>query len=201
VSVDDTRRLAEISSMALPPKGDPQRPLHLAIRSGWILTGTFLVLAALSLLPLGSFANWRSVPRYWFGVIGFLWASGGVYAVFTRQLHCRRSSAITPLEVIAAVHGAAALVLAIRGISNVVTILWSLRNEGGPDRIAYLLAQAALIPLLPGLMILAFAQLIRNLCKSYEAIRLERGAEPRGFEPIMRPRPVEQERAEDRKWP
>jgi hypothetical protein len=167
--------------MGFPPRGDPRRPLHLAIRSGWLLTSGLLALGVLGLWPLLD-ASLRYVPTGYYQAVAFAWVSGGTYLVFALYLRTRRLWAVTGLIVLATVHSVllllcVAIVFYQGYMASTVSrmIVWALWDG------------LLLVPL--GILVKAMAEFIYNLAKSYAAIRFELGTEPRGFEPIMHAQP------------
>jgi hypothetical protein len=148
--------------MPLPPPGDPQRPFHLAIRSARLLGIVFLLIGSLAIFAVTIIPS-RSPARLFIILGALVWLTPGVlYAVFSAFLKRRREWAIIALIVLASIHGLFALILTIVAIvaANVIGIGVCL------------------------LWVLALAQLIQHLSKSFAAIRLLPMQAP-GFEPIL----------------
>ena len=153
--------------MALPPKGDPRRPLHLAIRSTRSLGIVLILLGSLVLLVGLVLTQSRLLV-----VVSIIYMSPGIgFLVIAIFLKRRATWAVTAGIVLASLTGLFAL-LALVG--SVVGLARSPRGASTPDLVALGIVV---------LVVLAVAQLILHLAKSYESIRT---AEPevRGFEPI-----------------
>jgi hypothetical protein len=160
--------------MPLPPKGDPQRPLELAIRSVRLLAVLLLLLSTcvgIVVVPAMSRAAHAATGRtsmvtQVIAVAALLvyFGPGVVYLVLTVYLRQRAVWAVTTGIVIASVQllilllGVVAML--VRGPTNMVGIC------------------------IGGLFIVALAQLIQQLSQSYAAVRAWRGDTVRGFEPL-----------------
>jgi hypothetical protein len=163
--------------MPLPPRGDPRRPLYLAVGSMWVL-GVLLV--AFSLCAIGSFVfllrsmNSRgggaSMPAWapFVGVLTYL-VPGVLYIVFAIFAGRRRLWAVI-----------GALVLAS------IQCLFTLFALVMMTLMAVTQTAMALFPLaIVLLIVIALAQLMFHLAKSFEALRYPPfGQEEHGFEPI-----------------
>ncbi len=155
--------------MALAPKGDPRRPLQLAIRSTRLLGIMFsfigLLVFAIPVLAPGA----RSLATVVAIAVGVIYLIPGIlYFVFHVFLARREKWAVIATMVVAGVHGLIGLVAlagaAMQGnvILAFICLLW----------------------------VAALAQLIVHLSKSFESIRVAQEYAPRGFEPLM-PTPVQ----------
>jgi len=160
--------------MPLPPKGNPRRPLHLAIRSTRLLGIVFLCFGMLVMLPSLMFLRrgGAGMSIMLFSLISamFYLGPGVLYLICSIFLKQRKFWAIVVGLVLASLH----LVFLFAGSFAYVAVLLS--QEFSPWMIA------------PAVMIIAFilalAQLIYHLAKSFEAIKYPPD-EQRGFEPLM----------------
>jgi hypothetical protein len=150
--------------MPLPPKGDPRRPLHLAIRSTRLLGGLFVVLGLFSLVPMlisfrGGFMRGMAVYFVVGGMMYFV--PGMLYVLCSVDLRRRQVWAVIVGIVLASIQ----LLFVLFGLLGVTV---GLAN--------------CLIPLIG----VALAQLIYHLSRSFEAIKHPPfGQEAaRGFEPL-----------------
>ena len=166
--------------MALPPKGDPRRPLVLAIRSTRLLGIIFLAFGAISLLPLalglgrGRGGNWAMTL---FMIIGclFYFVPGIGYIVCSMFLTRRQPWAIITALVLASIN----LLLVLFGLLGLVVAMAS-DNSGMP----FILIPLAIVLI----FVLALVQLIYHLSRSFESLRHPPDG-IHGFEPI-RAQPV-----------
>ena len=164
--------------MPRPPKGDPRRPLHLAIRSTRVL-GALFVLLGLAVLAVPALYALRGGGSAGGGVILMGVASllylvpGVLYVLCAIYLRRRQLWAVIVALVLASVQ---LLFLAI-GLLGVVIGIANSRGAATSFALVYL----GLI----GLVAAALAQLIYHLARSFEAIKHPPfGAEVRGFEPL-----------------
>ena len=157
--------------MALPPRGDPRRPLHLAVRSMRILGILYLGLSTCVGSAFLRFGRGMGISFALIGAILFYVTPGVCYVIFSIFLQRRQFWAVV-----------ASLVLA--GV-NVILILISLvfmtvaiaQSRGTVVEFAIPLGAVMLI-------LAALAQLIYHLSLSFEAIKYTPPGE-RGFEPLM----------------
>jgi hypothetical protein len=172
--------------MALPPKGDPRRPLHLAIRSTRLLGVVLLLFCTCTFAPYliswqqGSRRGAASLPAAWslVGIAVFYFIPGALFMVLSVFLGRRRHWAVVCALVLSCLVGA--FTLLTLGMS-VIMLVSSARNRGLANPRYVILVPVVLI----GLFGAAVWQLIYHLTKSFEAIKyppLEQ--ELRGFEPL-----------------
>ena len=163
--------------MALPPKGDPRRPLHLAIRSTRMLGIVFLLFGTCSVAPM-----MRTMGRA--GMVGYpaflligaavYLAAGGAFLLFSIFLARRQFWAVVAALVVSSV---VSLIWIFAAIALVVALLANAGDIGSPPA---LIGGAVLL-----LLIAALWQLIYHLALSFEAIKYPPfGQEVRGFEPL-----------------
>jgi hypothetical protein len=163
--------------MTLPPKGDPRRPLYLAIRSSRAFGIIFFLFGCVTVLPLAvtvgrlGFSFW--ILFQFASVVFVTFGPGVTYLVIAFYLKRRRRWAIVTGIVVASIQ--LLIVLAATGFLAVY-----LFNEG-PRMEDALLIPAAIV----GLAILALGQLIHHLAQSFEAVKHVPIEEQRGFEPLM----------------
>lgn len=163
--------------MALPPKGSPQRPLHLAIRSTRLLGIVFLVFAGCGTMPMfymarggggGGMPTWYGLSMM-AGLLLLYFAPGALYLVCAVFMRRRRTWAVVVAMVVA---GMQLLFLLVGLIALIVT---------QPMRET----PAIFIPLgVMALLIVALGQLEYHLARSFEAIRQSPVDVQRGFEPL-----------------
>jgi hypothetical protein len=162
--------------MALPPRGDPRRPLHLAIRSTRLLGGFFVVLGLFSLVPMLLSARAGSLA----GMRVYFMASAMVYVV-PGALYLLCSICLGRRQFWAVVGG-----IVLASIQLVFVVVASL------GAVIALVSSPAVPPVLFWIMVavlafvgLALAQLIYHLARCFEAIKHPGpGEEIRGFEPL-----------------
>ena len=163
--------------MALPAKGDPRRPLHLAIRSTRVLGVILLLFGTCALMPFMMYVA-RSGPRAaasgplaWIIVALVFFIPGALFIVLSMFLGRRQSWSIVCALVLSSLL-ALFFLFAFTGYVEVV-----LREEE--------LSVWTAIPVVLALFGLAVGQLIYHLCKSFEAIKYPPfGQDFRGFEPL-----------------
>jgi hypothetical protein len=161
--------------MALPPKGDPRRPLHLAIRSTRVLAILFLALGLCGMIPflIGAInVGGRGMPVTFMAmsVLLFYFGPGVAYLILSIYLGHRRYWAIVASIVLASIQ----VLFCLIGIMSMAWFI--LPTSSGPE---------IYIPVgLIILVILALAQLIYHLALSFESIKYAPVEQQRGFEPI-----------------
>jgi hypothetical protein len=178
--------------MPLPPKGDPRRPMHLAIRSMRLLGIVLLCFGGCVGLAFGvavgsaaggfggggggAGAAWG----VWFVLVlagGMFILPGVLYLVAAGALKRRRQWAIVLGLVLS---GLKCMLWLIGTVSAAVGLASSMIAGNGPS-----LGRVG-VQLLIGLgFTAAFGQLIWHLSQSFAGLRLADDAEPRGFEPIL----------------
>jgi hypothetical protein len=159
--------------MALPPRGDPQRPMFLAIRSMRLLGILLIAFSLLIMVPMMLIRRGRSMPIVEIA-IGLVYLVPGVlYFLCAIFLKRRQFWAIVLGLVLASIQ----LLLLLAGGVAFVNAL------GGGNTLVSLTLLVIL------LFIAAFAQLIYHLSKSFEAIKYAPIEQQRGFEP-MRVQPI-----------
>jgi hypothetical protein len=163
--------------MALPPRGDPRRPLHLAIRSTRLLGAVGTLIGSCVLMPLmmrlsggrGVFASGRIV---FLGSVFYL-VPGVLLLVFSVFMARRRLWAVVGALVVSSL---AAVFLLVAGVGFGITI----------SLVATRQTQVVPIVLFVGVwtvFLVSVAQLIYHLAKSFEGIKHPPfGEELRGFE-------------------
>ena len=168
--------------MALPPRGDPRRAMHVAARSMLVLGCLFLLLGTCVLLPALTRAfPGRGGPMMWSSVFGVavFFLPGVGYVVASVFLGRRQLWAVVVGLVLASVH---ALLVALGVLGMVVGLV----STGGREPMPLLI-----VLVIWGLLLLALGQLIYHLSRSFEAIKLPPyGQEVRGFEPLPVAQPV-----------
>ena len=165
--------------MALPPRGDVRRPMHLAIRSMWVLGG-LLLLVGLCGLGMSFFSLAGSgpmPPRIGFlQLIGsaFYWVPGVLYIVFAVYIKRRQFWAVVGGLVLACVQ----LLFFLMGLAVMLVFYFAPHS----DLPLPFLIVIGLIALVAG----ALAQLAYHLARSFQAIREPPyGPDEHGFEPVM----------------
>jgi len=147
--------------MALPPRDDPQRPYYLALRSTRLLGFVFLLFGSFAIVAAAKI-SFRGVPTVFMILGAMFWLLPGIlYAVFAAFLKRRHEWAIVALIVLASTHGLIALVATV----------------------AAAVSANLIITILCLLWVLALAQLIQQLSKSFGVLRLL-PLQGRGFEPV-----------------
>ena len=172
--------------MALPPKGDPQRPLALAVRSTRFLGILFIGLGMCGTVPLflrGLGVATRPAATTPLAAMGFValgtillyFGPGALYLVCSVFIARRRTWAVVTAMVLAGFH---ILLLAI-AMAAVGVVYFSAvaraRSSAG-----YLLIPIGVVVA----FIVALAQLEFHLSKCFEAIRRAPVDMQRGFEPL-----------------
>jgi len=161
--------------MALPPKGDPRRPLHLAVRSMRLLGGILLLFTSCMALSVGMTLirlgpKMLTSPLMFIGMLLYF-VPGVCFFVFAHYLKRRQAWAVVASICLAGV-GCLFMLIGLFGLAVISTS----QSRGGAPM---------LIP--AGIMLLilaALGQLIYHLARSFEAIKYM-PPEERGFEPIM----------------
>jgi hypothetical protein len=155
--------------MHVPPRGDPQRPIELAIRSTKLLGVASVAFGLVMVFAFGYFNRFLHFRKYFIGMGMLVWFVPGVLFLTASWFMRRRSRAgvFTALATswVQAIFAAAILFgsLTVQPVSPV------------PVTVAALWAAA-------------LAQLIVHLWKSLESVRLDRG-HVRGFEAVAAPAP------------
>jgi len=168
--------------MALPPKGDPRRPLHLAVRSTRMLAIIFLLFGSCAFVPFLIRGAMPVNARVFLelGNVILYFGPGAVYLVTSIYLMRRRFWAVVVAIVLASIQ----LLLVLIGI---ISLLIVMMRQPIPQPVS----SFALIPAgILLLIILALVQLIYHLALSFEAIKYIPVEEQHGFEPLMA-QPVE----------
>lgn len=162
--------------MPLPRRGDPRRPLRLAIRSTRLLGGLFVLLGFCGMVPV-MFAPGGGGDVMFMALVGVgaavYFVPGLLYIVFSIYLGHRKVWAVVATIVLASVQ----LLVVLLGIA-VFAVTFLLPHSDLP---AMALLPMGIAALLAG----ALGQLIYHLSKSFESIRYEPvAAWDRGFEPL-----------------
>jgi hypothetical protein len=164
--------------MALPPKGDPRRPLHLAARSMRVLGLLLLIVASCvgfslsRMRGIGAASGLVWIKLIMIGVFALYAAPGVCYFIFPIYMMRRKLWAVIASIVLVSVH----LLFALLGFSGIIFSTLMTPNQQTP---------VTLIPLVViFLVIAALGQLLWHLSKSFEAIKYM-PAEEHGFEPIL----------------
>lgn len=157
--------------MALPSKGDPRRPLHLAARAARVLAGLFL-LFGLCTIPSAFFMPRAAGPATLIVAVMtamVYFAPGAAYLIFSIYMARRRlwaviaCLALTSIELLIVFAGAVMSLFVLRRLPNTVMYI----TLG-----------------ITAVVILALGQLIYYLIRSFDAIKYEPLEEPRGFDVI-----------------
>jgi hypothetical protein len=162
-------------SMPLPPKGDPRRPLHLAIRSTRVLAAIFLLFGSCAFLPLLMTGGMRGGMEVFslISVVLFYMGPGVIYLLCSIYLQRRQFWAVLTSLILASIQ----LLITLAGVIAFVVLVFSQSNSS---------FNFTIIPIvLLLIVILALAQLIYHLTLSFEAIKHVPIDEQRGFEPIL----------------
>jgi hypothetical protein len=170
--------------MGLPARGDPRRPLQLAVRSTRLLAGLFLMLGtcAISTMLIRG-GPMRRGAALDLGVLLIYVGPGALYLIVSMYLQRRRFWAVV-----------VGLVLA--SIQLFFTV-------GGAAMLLFAVVRGASISIIPIVLVvfvmLALGQLIYHLALSFEAIKYEPpGQNPHGFEPLVAQPPEEYPGKEER---
>jgi hypothetical protein len=161
--------------MALPPKGDPRRPLHLAVRSMRLLGAILILFATCAGVTFGLVAvrvAARGMPVWGmaFGILFYL-LPGLVFIILAMYVKQRQAWAVAASICVTSV-GAMVVLLGL------VAVVFTGVSDPGRSP-AIWIAIGALV-----LILAALGQLIYLLSRSFEAIRCAPPDE-RGFEPVM----------------
>ncbi len=164
--------------MALPPKGDPRRPLYLAIRSTRMLAIFFLLFgifgAAALFIPRGMSSRAQTLITI-LTLMAYI-GPGAAYLVFSIYLKQLRFWAVVGALVLAS------LQLAMGAIITIVIVIAAVSRPLNQ----FILMSLAIMALVG----VAIAQLIYHLAKSFDAIKYISMDEQRGFEPINMAIPI-----------
>jgi hypothetical protein len=163
--------------MALPPRGDPRRPLHLAIRSTRLLGGLFVLFSFCAMTPLlfpASFGgSARGASVYVASAAAVYFVPGLLYIVFSIYLAQRKFWAVVGAIILASIQ----LLFVLISLLLAMIVVFAPHSSPG----ALMIIPLAVIALMGA----ALGQLTYHLAKSFEAIRYTPwGQEERGFEPI-----------------
>jgi hypothetical protein len=163
----------------LPPRGDPRRPLHLAIRGTRILGYILISIGSLVLIPFLSNLQ-KGTPRLeYLELSSFYMIPGIIYLMCAIFLRRRQMLA----AILAIAHAAAQLILLL-----VILVLSFIDFQKVPP--AQRPAELIIFPL-ELIVILAFIRLIYYLSKSFEAIKNPPPEMRPGFEAIpLAPHPT-----------
>ena len=172
--------------MRVPPRGDPRRPLHLAIRSTrllgivLLLVGTCGVSSFLLVVTRGGRGG-PGIAETWIFLGGalFYFLPGALFLLFSIFLGRRQHWAVVCALVLSCLMGVVLLI-------GLVGFFFAIIQRGENQDVGMAIPLAIV-----GLFALATGQLIYHLSKSFEAIKHPPfGEEIRGFEPLP-VRPVE----------
>ena len=181
--------------MALPPKGDPQRPLALAVRSTRFLGILFTGLGMCGTVPMflvgvrgigrGGAGGGGGMPLASMGLaaistIVMYFGPGALYLVCSIFIARRRTWAVITAMVLAGIQ----ILFLLVGLGGLAIMYLSAAGARSSSAV-YLLIPLALVVFI----ILALAQLEYHLSKCFEAIRRAPLDVQRGFEPLQ-PAPV-----------
>jgi hypothetical protein len=165
--------------MPLPRKGDPRRPLHLAVRSARVLGVLFVLLGLCgtsSMLYVGRGGpSVGAMPTvFLIGAVLFYLVPGACYLVFSTFLANYRPWAVTATLVVTALHF---LLVLVAGGGTVMTFFTAPMVTPGMWAMAGIFA----------LVLLALGQMVYHLIKSFESVRHPPfGREVReGFTPVF----------------
>jgi hypothetical protein len=160
--------------MPLPPKGDPRRPLHLAVRSTRVLAGLFIALGSCGLLPMLLYGLRFGRLRGSVFFLLFYLGPGAAYLVFSIYLKQRKFWAVVCALILTSIY----LTLTLFGAAM---FAYMIVREPARAEDGWMTIPVALLLL----VILALAQLVFHLIRSFEAIKYIPPEEQHGFEPIM----------------
>jgi hypothetical protein len=156
--------------MQIPLKGDPQRPIVLAIRSTRLLGVASTAFGLVMVFAFGYFNRFQHFRKYFILTGMLVWFVPGVLFLTASWFMRRRSRA----GVLTAVATAG-----VQGLFAVAIFAGSLTLE-----------PVSPVPvILSALWAAALGQLLVDQCKSLESVRLD-AAHVRGFEAVGAPRPV-----------
>ena len=166
--------------MAIPPKGDPRRPLHLATRSMRVL-GILLLLFSTCvgfslsrMMAAGGGMVWMKMIMI--GAFALYAVPGLCYFIFPIFMMKRQLWAVIASIVLVSIH----LLFALLGLAGMA--FTTLKNPSQQQSVT-------LIPLaVVFLVIAALGQLLWHLSQCFEAIK-HMPATERGFEPILPAQP------------
>ena len=159
--------------MPLPPKGDPRRPMHLAIRSMRLLGIILILLTLLGFVPfLYISGGGRAVPRlmlmFFFSALVIYLIPGVLFLIFAIFLKRRQFWAVVGGIVLSSI-------LLIFSLLSLVAVLLNFATAGHTP--------VGFIGLMISMLFLAaFTQLIIHLSQSFKALNYFPVEEQRGFE-------------------
>jgi hypothetical protein len=157
--------------MTLPPKGDPQRPLRLAVRLMRVLGTAFVALGLISVLPYLLMMRGRGmgVPFFMFTSVGFYVVPGALYLVCAIFLARRKQWAVVVAIALDA------LQLGLMLFALVMVLIYA----------PWMSEQLLLIPIgALAVFTLVLGALAYYLMKSFRAIREQPPELERGFETL-----------------
>jgi hypothetical protein len=177
--------------MALPPKGDPRRPLVLAIRSTRLFGILFLLFGLCSTLPMlmmrGRFMGMRGAGSGGISLIMLAvyvvmpmlvyFGPGIAYLITSVYLGRRTGWAIVLGLVVTSIH---LLMMLLAGV-GVGAMIVSVSQDPRQSGIIMVVLAATLVCV----FIAALIQLLYHLAKSFEAIKYVPPDTQYGFEPIV----------------
>jgi hypothetical protein len=170
--------------MAVPPKGDPRRPLVLAVRSTRLLGIIFIVFgvfASIAMMASVGATGGAGFAVRWVQAlaVGFYVVPGVVYLLCAIYLKQRRSWAAVVALVVCLIH----LLMALVGLA--ATIISTLSVNASNSGVSGIWNWVVWIPVaLLALITAALIQTIVYLSQSFRSIREWPGDERRGFEPL-----------------
>jgi hypothetical protein len=158
--------------MSLPPKNDPQRPLAFAVRVARLLGLLLIVLGALWLVPIMFFDVAKHPTLAIFQVRGAMLAliPGGAYLTLSLALQRRRLWAAVMTIVIAGIHAALSLWIAVALGTSLA------RDEVSSE---WFIVFGAVL-----LLTAALGQLIFFVARALRTIRNPPVEQARGFDPL-----------------
>jgi hypothetical protein len=162
--------------MPLPPRGDPQRPLALAIRSTRLLGILLIAFSLLLLIPAMLISRraglWGASAVVLIVIATFYAGPGVLYLICSIFMKQRKTWAVVVALVLASLN----LILTL---FSGIGLLLNIHVAPGQTRVL-------LVPL--GIMLVfvaAFGQLIFHLSRSFTAIRTDPVTGHRGFTPVL----------------
>jgi hypothetical protein len=159
--------------MPIPPKGDPRRPLYLAIRSIRSLACFFFFIGAFASIAIAAMGpgRFRFVRIFHQPLFFFTVLPAAFYVLLAIYLHRRHFWAVLTSLILAALQ----LLLIILLMANLII-----------DAPMSIDATALVIPILfLGFCIVALIQLVYHLAGSFESIKYIPVDEQHGFDPIL----------------
>jgi hypothetical protein len=161
--------------MALPPKGDPRRPLHLAIRSTRLLGILCVLFGLCTMLPSFPTTSGPSAVLL-AGASLVCLLPGAAYFLVSMFLARRQFWAVVLGLVLASLQALFALA-ALIGV--LAALIIDARNTGDVEPFGFVFVLGLF------LFLVAFCQLISHLILSFGAIKHVPPEEQHGFEPVF----------------